>query len=150
MVGNIPKPLGGGYELLLTHQKLSGSEKDHRAFRRLQSILLQRKGQKGKDLVEERKYFMSRPRETTGNHPSIGERRTSSRKQLQNYPKTIQKGLRRRIEVPRTIKKRGKENATGTDLINKVTVFPDWSLHPWKVCSTLPGLLWSSQSENMK
>ncbi|MBW0468975.1 hypothetical protein O181_008690 [Austropuccinia psidii MF-1] len=32
-VGNMPKPLAGGYELLLTHQELSWSGEDHRAIR---------------------------------------------------------------------------------------------------------------------
>ncbi|MBW0504466.1 hypothetical protein O181_044181 [Austropuccinia psidii MF-1] len=30
----MPKPLVGGHELLLTHQKLSGSGEDHRTLRR--------------------------------------------------------------------------------------------------------------------
>ncbi|MBW0521400.1 hypothetical protein O181_061115 [Austropuccinia psidii MF-1] len=34
-VGNIPKPFKGAYELLLTHQELSGSGEDHRALRRM-------------------------------------------------------------------------------------------------------------------
>ncbi|MBW0571726.1 hypothetical protein O181_111441 [Austropuccinia psidii MF-1] len=37
-VGNIPKPLAGGHELLLTHQELSGSGEDHRALRRVVSF----------------------------------------------------------------------------------------------------------------
>ncbi|MBW0476911.1 hypothetical protein O181_016626 [Austropuccinia psidii MF-1] len=48
VVGNMPKPLAGGYELLLTHQDLSGSGEDHRALRRMEPIVLQRHGQKDK------------------------------------------------------------------------------------------------------
>ncbi|MBW0486791.1 hypothetical protein O181_026506 [Austropuccinia psidii MF-1] len=40
-VGNIPKPLAGGYELLLKPQELSGSGEDHRALRKMDPILLQ-------------------------------------------------------------------------------------------------------------
>ncbi|MBW0567429.1 hypothetical protein O181_107144 [Austropuccinia psidii MF-1] len=38
-VGNIPKPLAGGHELLLTHQELSGSGEDHIAIRRVDPIV---------------------------------------------------------------------------------------------------------------
>ncbi|MBW0581209.1 hypothetical protein O181_120924 [Austropuccinia psidii MF-1] len=31
--GNMPKPLAGGHELLLTHQELSGSGEDHATLR---------------------------------------------------------------------------------------------------------------------
>ncbi|MBW0575968.1 hypothetical protein O181_115683, partial [Austropuccinia psidii MF-1] len=41
-VGNMPKPLAGGHELLLTHQELSGSGEDHRTLRRVEPIVLQR------------------------------------------------------------------------------------------------------------
>ncbi|MBW0467623.1 hypothetical protein O181_007338 [Austropuccinia psidii MF-1] len=44
-VGNIPKPLEGAYELLLTHKEVSGSGEDHRALRKMESIVLRRKGQ---------------------------------------------------------------------------------------------------------
>ncbi|MBW0461873.1 hypothetical protein O181_001588 [Austropuccinia psidii MF-1] len=47
-VGNMPKPLEGGHELLLTHQELSGSGEDHRTLRRVEPIVLQRQGQKEK------------------------------------------------------------------------------------------------------
>ncbi|MBW0471006.1 hypothetical protein O181_010721 [Austropuccinia psidii MF-1] len=53
-VGNIPKPLAGGYELLLTHQKLSGSGEGHRMLKRMESIVLQRQVSKDKELVEEK------------------------------------------------------------------------------------------------
>ncbi|MBW0576476.1 hypothetical protein O181_116191 [Austropuccinia psidii MF-1] len=44
-VGNIPKALAGGHELLLKHQELSGLVEDHRALRRMDPILLQRQGE---------------------------------------------------------------------------------------------------------
>ncbi|MBW0512629.1 hypothetical protein O181_052344 [Austropuccinia psidii MF-1] len=47
-VGNMPKPLVGGHELLLTHQELCGSGEDHRAVRRVEPIVLQRQGQRYK------------------------------------------------------------------------------------------------------
>ncbi|MBW0564689.1 hypothetical protein O181_104404 [Austropuccinia psidii MF-1] len=51
-VGNMPKPLAGGHELLLTHQELSGSGEDHRNLRRVEPIVLQRQGQKDKDWLK--------------------------------------------------------------------------------------------------
>ncbi|MBW0468030.1 hypothetical protein O181_007745 [Austropuccinia psidii MF-1] len=45
-VGNMPKPLAGGHELLLTHQELSWSGEDHRTLRRVEPIVLQRQDQK--------------------------------------------------------------------------------------------------------
>ncbi|MBW0524788.1 hypothetical protein O181_064503 [Austropuccinia psidii MF-1] len=47
-VGNMPKPLEGGHELLLTHQELSGSGEDHRTLRMLDPIVLKRQSQKDK------------------------------------------------------------------------------------------------------
>ncbi|MBW0582201.1 hypothetical protein O181_121916 [Austropuccinia psidii MF-1] len=44
--GKYAKPLAGGYELLLTHQELSGSGEDHRTLRRVDPIVLQRQDQK--------------------------------------------------------------------------------------------------------
>ncbi|MBW0464676.1 hypothetical protein O181_004391 [Austropuccinia psidii MF-1] len=79
----MPKPLEGGHELLLTHQERSGSGEDHRNFRRVEPIFLQRQGKKNKELVEEPKSFIHRPEEGVGNDPSFGERRTSGIYQLQ-------------------------------------------------------------------
>ncbi|MBW0500999.1 hypothetical protein O181_040714 [Austropuccinia psidii MF-1] len=45
-MGNMPKPLEGGHELLLTFQELSGSREGQRTLRRLEPIVLQRKSQK--------------------------------------------------------------------------------------------------------
>ncbi|MBW0562361.1 hypothetical protein O181_102076 [Austropuccinia psidii MF-1] len=45
-VGNMPKPLEGGYELLLAHQEISGSGEDHKALRVIESSFLQRQDQK--------------------------------------------------------------------------------------------------------
>ncbi|MBW0483238.1 hypothetical protein O181_022953 [Austropuccinia psidii MF-1] len=47
-MGNFAKPLEGGHELLRTHQELSGSGEDHTALRKMESLLLQRQGQKNK------------------------------------------------------------------------------------------------------
>ncbi|MBW0534987.1 hypothetical protein O181_074702 [Austropuccinia psidii MF-1] len=73
-VGNIPKPLEGGDELLLTHQVLSESGEDHRTLRRVEPIVLKKQGQKDKELVEEPKSFMHRPEEGIGNDSSFGRR----------------------------------------------------------------------------
>ncbi|MBW0570397.1 hypothetical protein O181_110112 [Austropuccinia psidii MF-1] len=51
-VGNMPKPLAEGHELLLTHQELSGSGEDYRTLRRLEPIVLQRQGQKMKNWLK--------------------------------------------------------------------------------------------------
>ncbi|MBW0571746.1 hypothetical protein O181_111461 [Austropuccinia psidii MF-1] len=40
-VGNIPKPLAGGYKPLLTHQELFWVRTNHRVFRRMEPIVLQ-------------------------------------------------------------------------------------------------------------
>ncbi|MBW0564795.1 hypothetical protein O181_104510 [Austropuccinia psidii MF-1] len=90
----MPKPLAGGHELLLTHQELSESGEDHRALRRVEPIVLQRQGQKDKELVEEPKFFICRPEEGIGNDPSFG-RRSSSVYQLQTSSRSIQREAQR-------------------------------------------------------
>ncbi|MBW0585866.1 hypothetical protein O181_125581 [Austropuccinia psidii MF-1] len=85
----MPKPLAGGHELLLTHKELSGSGEDHRTLRRLEPIVLQRQGQKDKELVEEKKSFIHRPEERVGNNSSFGDRGPSGIYQLQRCPRTI-------------------------------------------------------------
>ncbi|MBW0586742.1 hypothetical protein O181_126457 [Austropuccinia psidii MF-1] len=149
-VGNMPKPLEGGHELLLTHQELAGSGEDHRTLRRLEPIVLQRQGQKDKELVEEPKSFIHRPEEGAGNHSSFGDRRPSGIYQLQKCPKTSTKDLRRNREVPRTIKARAKAKPIGTDLTQKGTGFPNWSFQPWTVYSIWPGLSWNLQPRSRK
>ncbi|MBW0561454.1 hypothetical protein O181_101169 [Austropuccinia psidii MF-1] len=81
-VGNMPRPLAGGHELLLTHQALSGSGEDHRALRRVKHPVLQRQGQKDEELVEEPKSFIHRPEGGTGNDSSFEERCPSGVYQL--------------------------------------------------------------------
>ncbi|MBW0583100.1 hypothetical protein O181_122815 [Austropuccinia psidii MF-1] len=97
-VGNIPKPLAGGYELLLTHQELSGSGEDHRNLRRMDPIVLQRNGKKDEELVEEPKYFIHIPEEGVGNDPSFGERRPSGVYKLQTSSKNVQRQAQRTSE----------------------------------------------------
>ncbi|MBW0491947.1 hypothetical protein O181_031662 [Austropuccinia psidii MF-1] len=96
-VGNMPKPLAGGHELLFTHQELSGSGEDHRTVRRMEPIVLQRKGQKYKELVEEQKSFICGPEEGIGNDPSFG-RRPSGVYQLQTSSRSIQREAQRTSE----------------------------------------------------
>ncbi|MBW0572328.1 hypothetical protein O181_112043 [Austropuccinia psidii MF-1] len=97
-VGNIPKPLEGGHELLLTHQELSGSVEDHRALRRLEPIVLQRQSQKYKELVEEPNSFIHRPEERVANDSSFGDRRPSGIYQLQTSSRSVQGQAQRSTE----------------------------------------------------
>ncbi|MBW0591703.1 hypothetical protein O181_131418 [Austropuccinia psidii MF-1] len=89
-VGNMPKPLEGDHELILTHQELSGSGEDHRSLRRLEPIVLQRQSQKNKELVEETKSFIHRTEEGVGNDSSFGDRRPSGIYQLQTSSRSVQ------------------------------------------------------------
>ncbi|MBW0581424.1 hypothetical protein O181_121139 [Austropuccinia psidii MF-1] len=97
-VGNMPKPLAGGHELLLTHQELSGSGEDHRTLTRFEPIVLQRQGQKDKELVEEPKSFIHRPEEETVNDSSFGDRRPSGVYQLQTSSRSVQRQAQRTSE----------------------------------------------------
>ncbi|MBW0571662.1 hypothetical protein O181_111377 [Austropuccinia psidii MF-1] len=139
-VENMPKPLAGGHELLLTHQELCGSGEDHRALRRLEPIVLPRQGQNDKELAEEPKSFIHIPEEKVGNDSSFGDRGPSGVYQLQKRPRTSPKDLRRRREVSRTIKAREKAKPIGTDLTHKGTGSPNCSLQLWTVYSTWPEL----------
>ncbi|MBW0508240.1 hypothetical protein O181_047955 [Austropuccinia psidii MF-1] len=94
----MPKPLAGGNVLLLTHQELPGSEEYHRALRRVVPIVLQRQGEKDKELVEEQKSFIHRPEEGVGNDPRFGERRPSHIYQLQNSSRNVQRQAQRTSE----------------------------------------------------
>ncbi|MBW0564573.1 hypothetical protein O181_104288 [Austropuccinia psidii MF-1] len=94
----MPKLLAWGHELLLTHQELSGSGEDHRALRRMEPPVLQRQGQKDKELVEEPKSFIHRPEEGTGNDSSFGDRGPSAIYQLQNSSRSVQRQAQRTSE----------------------------------------------------
>ncbi|MBW0521678.1 hypothetical protein O181_061393 [Austropuccinia psidii MF-1] len=97
-VENMTKYLAGSYELLVTHQKLSGSEEDHRTLRRMEPIVLQRKGQSHEELVEEPKSFIHSPEERLGNDTSFGERRPSGVNQLQTSSRSVQGEAQRTSE----------------------------------------------------
>ncbi|MBW0569622.1 hypothetical protein O181_109337 [Austropuccinia psidii MF-1] len=97
-VGNMPKPLAGGHELLLTHQELSGSGEDHRTLRRLEPIVLQMKSQKDKELVEEPKSSIHTPEERVENDPSFGDRGPSGVYQLQTSSRSVQGQAQRTSE----------------------------------------------------
>ncbi|MBW0592812.1 hypothetical protein O181_132527, partial [Austropuccinia psidii MF-1] len=97
-VQNMPKPLAGGHELLLTHQELSGSGEDHRTLRRLEPIGLQRQSPKDKELVEEPKSFIHRPEEGTGNDTSFGDRKPSGVYQLETSSRSVQRQAQRTSE----------------------------------------------------
>ncbi|MBW0469993.1 hypothetical protein O181_009708 [Austropuccinia psidii MF-1] len=101
-MGNMPKPMEGGHELLLTHQELSGSGENHRTLRTLEPIILQRQGQKDQELVEEPKSFIHRPEEGTGNDFSFGDRRPSGVYQLQTRSRSVQRQAQRTSEIERS------------------------------------------------
>ncbi|MBW0503740.1 hypothetical protein O181_043455 [Austropuccinia psidii MF-1] len=149
-VGNILKPLGGGHELLLTHQELSVSGEDHRALRRVYPILLQRQDQKDEEFIEEPNSFIHRPEAGVGNDPSFGERRPSGVYQLQKCPKTSPKDLRRSRKLARAIKARAKPKPIGTKLTQKGTGSPNWNDWQWTVFSIWPELSWNSQPKSRK
>ncbi|MBW0593093.1 hypothetical protein O181_132808 [Austropuccinia psidii MF-1] len=97
-VGNMPKPLAGGHELLLTHKEISGSGEDHGTLGRVDSIVLQRQDQKDKELVEKPKPFIHRSEEGVGNDPSFGERRPSGVYQLQKSSRNVKRQAKRSLE----------------------------------------------------
>ncbi|MBW0546778.1 hypothetical protein O181_086493 [Austropuccinia psidii MF-1] len=97
-VGNMPKPLEGGHELLLKHQELSGSGEDHRTLRKLEPIVLQKKIQKHKELVEEPNSFIHRLEEGVGNDFSFGDRRPSDVYQIQTSSRSVQRQAQRTSE----------------------------------------------------
>ncbi|MBW0584789.1 hypothetical protein O181_124504 [Austropuccinia psidii MF-1] len=141
-------PLAGVHELLLTHQELSGSGEDHRTLRRMEPIVLQSQGQKDKETVEKLNSFIHRPEEGPGNDSSFGERRPSGVCQLQKCPQTRPKDLRRRREVPRTIKERERERQLAQTLPTGVQ--DPSSLQPWAVSSIWPEISWNSQPKSRK
>ncbi|MBW0570279.1 hypothetical protein O181_109994 [Austropuccinia psidii MF-1] len=138
----MPKPLTEGHELLLTHQEIPGSGKDHIALRRVEPILLQRQVQKDRELVEKSKSSIHRPEEGVGNYPNFGERWPSGIYQIQKSPRTNPTDFRRSRKVPRAIRAKAKAKQIGTDLTHKGTGSPNWILQLWKVSS-----IWSELME---
>ncbi|MBW0494042.1 hypothetical protein O181_033757 [Austropuccinia psidii MF-1] len=90
-VGNMPKPMARGHELLLTHQELSWSGEHHRNLRRIDPIGLQRQDQNDKELFEEPKSFIHRPEEAVGNDSRFGERRPSGVYHPQTSSRNVQR-----------------------------------------------------------
>ncbi|MBW0533364.1 hypothetical protein O181_073079 [Austropuccinia psidii MF-1] len=146
----MPKPLEGGYELLLTHQELSESAENHRTLRRMKSIVLQRQGQKNNKLVEEPNPFIHILEERLGNDSSFEEGRPSGIKQLQKCSKISPNDLRRNREGPRRIKAREKTKPIGTDLTHKGTGSPNWSLKLWTVYLIWSKVFWNSRQRSRK
>ncbi|MBW0474710.1 hypothetical protein O181_014425 [Austropuccinia psidii MF-1] len=112
----MPKTLAGGYELLLTHQEISGSGEDHRNLRRMESIVFQRKGQKEEELAEELKSFIHRPEERVGNDPSFGERWSSGVNQLQTSSRSVQRQAHRTSEEAERSKKHSRHGKMQSQL----------------------------------
>ncbi|MBW0485938.1 hypothetical protein O181_025653 [Austropuccinia psidii MF-1] len=97
-VQNIPKHFEGGYELLLTHQELSGSSEDHRALRRMNPIFLQGQEQK-KEL------------EMTPAYEKEGPVASTSSKPAPELPKDKQKGPQKKNKCLRNNQGKGKGKA---------------------------------------
>ncbi|MBW0508749.1 hypothetical protein O181_048464 [Austropuccinia psidii MF-1] len=97
-VGDMPKLLTGGHELLVTNQELSGSGEDHRTLGRLEPIVSQRQSKKDKELDEEPKSFINRPEGGIGNDSSLAERRASGIYQLQTSSRSVQQKFQRASE----------------------------------------------------
>ncbi|MBW0569679.1 hypothetical protein O181_109394 [Austropuccinia psidii MF-1] len=137
----MPKPLEGCYELLLTQQELSGSGEDRGALKRMESIVLQRKGQKYKKLAEEPSLLSIEQKKELEMIPHLdkaGPVMSTSSKPDTEVSKAKPKELRRLREVPRTIKARAKAKQIGADLTHKGTGSPSWSIQPWTVYSIWP------------
>ncbi|MBW0557342.1 hypothetical protein O181_097057 [Austropuccinia psidii MF-1] len=152
-VGNMPKPLAGGHELLLTHQELSGSGEDHRNLRMLEPIVLQRQGRNIKNWFKNQSLLSIDQKKELEMTPALkteGPVVSTSSKPAPEVSKDKPKGPQRNREVPRTIKPRAKAKPIGTDLTHKGTGFPNWSLQTWTVCSIWPGLLWNLQPMRRK
>ncbi|MBW0555321.1 hypothetical protein O181_095036 [Austropuccinia psidii MF-1] len=79
-VGNMPKPLEGAHELLLTHQELPGSGGGNKTLRRLEHIVLQRQ------------------EEGARNDSSFGDRRPSGVYQFQPSSRGVQRQAQRTSE----------------------------------------------------
>ncbi|MBW0535365.1 hypothetical protein O181_075080 [Austropuccinia psidii MF-1] len=120
-VGNMPKPLAGGHELLLTHQEV----KKIKNWLKNQSLL---------SIDQKKELEMPPALETEA--PVVCTNSKPAPEVSKDKPKGPQKGR----EVPRTIKARKKAKKIGKDLTHKGIRSPNWSLQPWTVYSTWPGL----------
>ncbi|MBW0462978.1 hypothetical protein O181_002693 [Austropuccinia psidii MF-1] len=75
----------------------------------MESMVLQRQGQKYEELVEEPKFFIHRPEEQVGNDPSYGEGRQSGVNQVQASARSFQRQAQRTSEeVERSQEHSGK------------------------------------------
>ncbi|MBW0561186.1 hypothetical protein O181_100901 [Austropuccinia psidii MF-1] len=112
----MPKASAGVHELLLTHQELSGSGEDHRTLRRLGPIVLQGQGQKDKELAEEPKYFIHRPKERVGNDSSFGDGGPSGVYKLQTSSRSVQGQAQRTSEEAERSQEPSKQGQRKTQL----------------------------------
>ncbi|MBW0577811.1 hypothetical protein O181_117526 [Austropuccinia psidii MF-1] len=106
----MPKPLERGHELLLPHQELFGSGKDHRTLWRLESIVLQRQSQKDKKLVEEPKSFIHRAEKGVGNDSNFGYRTLSCIYQLQTSSRSVYGKSQRTLEEAESSQEPSRQN----------------------------------------
>ncbi|MBW0571097.1 hypothetical protein O181_110812 [Austropuccinia psidii MF-1] len=110
----MPKPLEGGHELLLTHQEASGSGEDHRTLRRLEPIVLQRQGQKDKELVENQSLLSISHKKELEMTPDLEKEvpvASSSSKPAPEVSKDKPKGPQRKQRGPKNHQSKGKGKA---------------------------------------
>ncbi|MBW0576461.1 hypothetical protein O181_116176 [Austropuccinia psidii MF-1] len=152
-VVNVPKPLAGAINSYLHSKSFLGQDKTMELLGgwsqfshkyKVQNINNELKNQ-GLLSIDQKKEL-----EMTPALEKKGPDHQPAPNQLQKCPKTSPRHLRRRIEVPITIRSREKEKPIGTDLTHKGTGFPNWGLQPWTVCSIWPELLWNSQPRSRK
>ncbi|MBW0520686.1 hypothetical protein O181_060401 [Austropuccinia psidii MF-1] len=113
-VGNMPKPLAGCHELLLTHQELSGSGEDHRALRRLQPIVLQPQSQKIKNWLKNQPLLSIDQKKELEMTPALeteGPVVSTSSKPAPEVSKDKPKGPQKKQKGPKNHQGKGKGKA---------------------------------------
>ncbi|MBW0579846.1 hypothetical protein O181_119561 [Austropuccinia psidii MF-1] len=113
-VGNMPKPLAGGHELLLTHQELSGSGEDHTTLRRLEPIVFQRKSQKNKNWLKKKSLLSIDQKKELEMTPALeteGPVESTSSKPAPEVSKDKLKGPQKKQKCPKNHQGKGKVKA---------------------------------------
>ncbi|MBW0580299.1 hypothetical protein O181_120014 [Austropuccinia psidii MF-1] len=135
--GKYDQTFGRGHELLLTHQELSGSGEDYRTLRRLEPIVLQKQGQKDKELAEEPKSFIHRPEERVGNDSSFGDRGPSGVYGLQTSSRSVQKQAQRTSEEAERSQEPSKQGQRQSQLAQTLPTMvqdPEIGAFSWGQC----------------
>ncbi|MBW0533312.1 hypothetical protein O181_073027 [Austropuccinia psidii MF-1] len=84
----------------------------HKSLRRMEPIVLQRQGQKYKELVGEPNSLIHRTEEEVGNYPSFGEGRPIGIYQLQTSSRKFQKQAQRTSEEAERSQEPSREGQT--------------------------------------